>query len=746
LLVDGRDEGFYAYWPLKTRAAPRFRALLAPALLRALCEGDYFLLPVSVKTARRERRDKVSPTQNKVKFGQLRDGNFPPSPRATRSLRELHDKPPRGGGAPTEPKALAARLHFTESELGCHLLHGFCARHFTMLDVPAEIGVAENLGIEDDPATSSGASGMLRPGGSATATVSPAMVRAFLASNIAVARAEVEQHGERMAAQLLCFCLADAFHAGAHGGRGAAQEKSAVYRAALKEMRGVPLLVTADGNVASLPSVVGSVRSSFLLAHLCLFFSLLTHILLFAHILFASSSSRMRTQSSDAATSGGYVLATEELRRLLLPALAARVVLLELQADFAPWLARGGLRAEEMGLTWCDPLVLAHQMDRALPPAWKGASRVQWEPGQHGAPTRLWLRRFWSFVSIDDPHAVAMFRQWPLIPTKSGELIGCAAAAVVLAVDATSADGALLALLDAEDDVEDDVEDDGAEEDEAALGVDESATESAADADARTTSAAELPAPPLPPPPLPTGAPDVSRSAAAATASRAASVAALEPAALHALLACVGVPLLELAFFRRGGADLRLANAPPCELPRRIIRALALVARLPRRITASSTSRSLTSAGAGAPNWSALGAAQRDALLTALAHPDALLAPADLEELKRFALFRIPSGEHVSIDSGGFYTSSEEVRCSFLLFAAILLCTHLCFYSFVCSSFSSSKGGRRRDAARAARRQRRGAPRARAPCDARRALAGECSFYLPLHLYANPAHSLTRSP
>ena len=218
----------------------------------------------------------------------------------------------------------------------------------------------------------------------------------------------------------------------------------------------------------------------------------------------------------------------------------------------------------------------------------------------------------------------------------------------------------------------DDVEDDGAEEDEAALGVDESATESAADADARTTSATELPAPPLPPPPLPTGAPDVSRSAAAATASRATSVAALEPAALHALLACVGVPLLELAFFRRGGADLRLANAPPCELPRRIIRALALVARLPRRITASSTSRSLASAGAGAPNWSALGAAQRDALLTALAHPDALLAPADLEELKRFALFRIPSGEHVSIDSGGFYTSSEEVRCSFLLFAAIL--------------------------------------------------------------------------
>ena len=598
--------GFYRYWPLKSRTEETFRSLLAPSLMRSLGEGEFFLLP-----EKRRRKSKMDRHRTSVKFGKLRDGHFLPSPHATKSLRGLKDKakPKKAAATTTSRGAVAvasAAAHFTEEDHGCSLLHGFCARHFTMLDVPAEVGLSENLGLDD----ASGASSR----SSSKATVSSEMVRSFLAGNIAVARAEVELHGERMAMQLLCFCLADVIDA-------APANKSTAYRAALKVMRGLPLIVTADGNIASLSAVSGS--------------------------------SRMRTQtgSSDA----GFLFATEELRHLLLPALSSRVVLLEMQTELVAWLQKNGLRAEEMGMAWCNPLVLARHMDLVLPPAWKGRSFVRWdEPGVGRAPTRLWLRRFWKFVAIDDPHAVGMFRQWPLIPTKSGELVGCASAAAVMAVWRDSADGALLDLLDAEDDEADDGsvagDDDGvvdaASRDGGGVAAASSASASSeGEGDAATVSNPfmDLPPPPLPPlPPRPE--PEIAAAAAAG-----ASITALEPRRLHELLTLINIPMLELAFFRRGGKTLEFVNEKTHELPRRIIKSLSLLTRLRDPLH-------------GGPQWSNASSVQIEALLCGCAHPEAVLAPADLDELKRLPLFAMPSGSHVSIESGSFFTASADVQ------------------------------------------------------------------------------------
>ena len=82
---------------------------------------------------------------------------------------------------------------------------------------------------------------------------------------------------------------------------------------------------------------------------------------------------------------------------------------------------------QKLNIVKFDSSILALHIGSVLPPSWKGKLRVVWDDpgGESGQPTHLWLRRFWSVVSITDERTVDLFKDYPLVPLCSGELLSC---------------------------------------------------------------------------------------------------------------------------------------------------------------------------------------------------------------------------------------------------------------------------------------------------------------------------------
>ncbi len=68
------------------------------------------------------------------------------------------------------------------------------------------------------------------------------------------------------------------------------------------------------------------------------------------------------------------------------------------------------------------PKILAENISSVLPQSWAGKDFVSWD---QCTPSKLWLYQFWNTMSIWDHDTIQLFRRWPLIPTKSGELASC---------------------------------------------------------------------------------------------------------------------------------------------------------------------------------------------------------------------------------------------------------------------------------------------------------------------------------
>jgi sacsin len=98
------------------------------------------------------------------------------------------------------------------------------------------------------------------------------------------------------------------------------------------------------------------------------------------------------------------------------------------------------LRKEDF-VTLCSfehfgPKVLSQNISTILPPSWEGKDFVKWDIDRDDSsgPDKIWIQQFWRVVPIWDHDAVQLFRRWPLIPTKHGELASCGNARFILYV------------------------------------------------------------------------------------------------------------------------------------------------------------------------------------------------------------------------------------------------------------------------------------------------------------------------
>jgi len=129
--------------------------------------------------------------------------------------------------------------------------------------------------------------------------------------------------------------------------------------------------------------------------------------------------------------SSPFILANYE-QQALLPQLKSRFVSLEAQKKFSRFFLYPAF-VNSMGLTEFSPAVLANALGDILPRAWRNQKCVKWDPlNDRSAPSHFWLYSFWKHVSLHDHDSVEQFRQWPLLPTTSGELISCSSSQIVL--------------------------------------------------------------------------------------------------------------------------------------------------------------------------------------------------------------------------------------------------------------------------------------------------------------------------
>ena len=131
-------------------------------------------------------------------------------------------------------------------------------------------------------------------------------------------------------------------------------------------------------------------------------------------------------------TIGSEIIVATDEQKSMLPNLRSKFL-----ADFARerlqvYFEKPGFM-EACGLTKFGPKILSEHISSVLPSHWEGQDFVPWNPGPdvmdvniiQNQPSKLWIYQFWRIVPIHDHDAVQMFRRWPLIPTKSGELGSC---------------------------------------------------------------------------------------------------------------------------------------------------------------------------------------------------------------------------------------------------------------------------------------------------------------------------------
>ncbi len=98
------------------------------------------------------------------------------------------------------------------------------------------------------------------------------------------------------------------------------------------------------------------------------------------------------------------------------------------------------------------PKVLSQYVSTVLPNSWQGKDFVKWNGGDlsddnMNIPSSRWIYQFWREVPIWDHDAIQLFRRWPLIPTKSGELASCGNIRFILYICTDAIDDSLRTSL-----------------------------------------------------------------------------------------------------------------------------------------------------------------------------------------------------------------------------------------------------------------------------------------------------------
>jgi len=123
--------------------------------------------------------------------------------------------------------------------------------------------------------------------------------------------------------------------------------------------------------------------------------------------------------------SSPFILADAE-QQSLLPHLQNRFISLQAQRRLCHFFREPAF-ISLMGFAVFSPTVLANNIAEVLPRSWRNECFVKWDPvNDPSVPSYFWLASFWKQVSLLDLHPVDnQFRQWPLLPTTSGELLSC---------------------------------------------------------------------------------------------------------------------------------------------------------------------------------------------------------------------------------------------------------------------------------------------------------------------------------
>jgi len=129
------------------------------------------------------------------------------------------------------------------------------------------------------------------------------------------------------------------------------------------------------------------------------------------------------------------IIATAEQQHML-PAIKSKFLWPRATKALEQFLSKPGF-VSAMSMESFGPKILSQYVSTVLPRSWEGKDFVQWTENSEDletgtGPSKNWIYQFWREVHIWDHDAVQLFRRWPLIPTKSGELANCGNARFVL--------------------------------------------------------------------------------------------------------------------------------------------------------------------------------------------------------------------------------------------------------------------------------------------------------------------------
>jgi hypothetical protein len=139
---------------------------------------------------------------------------------------------------------------------------------------------------------------------------------------------------------------------------------------------------------------------------------------------------------------GDQIIVANAEQQAMMPMLKHKFLSLNALKILEPYLNQKGFE-EALGLQRFGPIVLAKHISKVLPSSWEGKDFVSWDPDSTTDPSKLWIYQFWKEISFSCHDQVQLFRRWPLIPTKTGELASCGNSRFILYLSPSAIDESL---------------------------------------------------------------------------------------------------------------------------------------------------------------------------------------------------------------------------------------------------------------------------------------------------------------
>ena len=119
---------------------------------------------------------------------------------------------------------------------------------------------------------------------------------------------------------------------------------------------------------------------------------------------------------------GDQIIIATAQQQAMMPCLRNKFISTDTLKVLAPLIDQPGF-AQLLHLEKFGPQILSKHVHKVLPSSWENKEFVQWSEDE--GPSKIWLYQFWNEVSISSNDQVQLFRRWPLIPTRTGELASC---------------------------------------------------------------------------------------------------------------------------------------------------------------------------------------------------------------------------------------------------------------------------------------------------------------------------------